>query len=231
MREQLGAHALGGLPDELLPPLLAHLETCADCRAELADLRELAGDLRLADPAAVEAPPQPPADLGARITAAVRREAELRDRRERRDAVPARRSRVRALLAPLASAAAAAVLTALVLQPDAAPPPKAPVPVEQLTVRSAAAGLSGLEAELIPHTWGVEVTLVATGFEQGGAYRGVVRARDGRTLPAGEFLGTGDKRIVCNMQAALLRADAVGFAVVDSTGTPVVDVELPPLRG
>ena len=161
----------------------------------------------------------PPPDLGERIVTAVRREAELRDRRERRR--PGRRR----LLVPLASAAAAAVLTALVLRPEAAPP--APrVPVEELAVGTVAAEVRDVRAELIPHTWGVEVQVVAAGFEQGGAYRGVVRARDGRLLPAGEFLGTGDRPVACNMQAALLRSDAVGFSIVDSAGAPVVEIPL-----
>ena len=41
-RESLGAYALGQLADEEVPALEAHLEGCADCRAELDQLTTVA---------------------------------------------------------------------------------------------------------------------------------------------------------------------------------------------
>jgi hypothetical protein len=67
---------------------------------------------------------------------------------------------------------------------------------------------------------------VGTGFAQGGVYRAAFRARDGQLLPAGEFLGTGEKKITCNLQAALLRPDTEAFVVMDAEGVPVLTATL-----
>src|SRR6202000_522722 len=67
--------------------LAAHLEGCAECRAELRSLEGVAALLPLADPARIEGPAaRPPADLGARIEAQIAAESarEGRVRRRRR---------------------------------------------------------------------------------------------------------------------------------------------------
>jgi formamidopyrimidine-DNA glycosylase len=91
---------------------------------------------------------------------------------------------------------------------------------------SAASSPQVQSAGLIAHTWGVEVRLVGTGFDQGGVYRAAFRTRDGQLLPAGEFLGTGEKKITCNLQAALLRPDTEAFVVMDAAGVPVLSATL-----
>src|SRR5207302_8879808 len=55
-RELLGAYLLGHLGPEERVGLEAHLDGCAECRAELADLRPVAGALAFADPAPLRAP-------------------------------------------------------------------------------------------------------------------------------------------------------------------------------
>ena len=214
-----------------MPRLRAHLDGCPECRAELAELAPLAQDLRLVDPDRLPGPPAPPRALGEQVLAAVREESVLRTRRERRQA---RRGRLRAVLAPVAAAVvAASVATGATWQltrPDA--PPQPAVAVERLPLTVADAGLgAGVRAEgpavVVPHTWGVEVTFAATGFADGRPYRALVRTADGAARPAGEFLGVGARELTCDMQAAVLRADATAFEVVDETGATVLVLPLP----
>lgn len=222
----LGAHVLGGLTPEETVRLEAHLDGCPACRAELVDLEPLAGDLRLVDPARLPGPPPPPRDLGSRVLAAVRQESVLRDARERR---ASRGRRLRAVAVPVASAAVAAVLAGTIAY-RVADPGQAPAPtvaVEQLTVTVLDGAVSAAgPATVVPHTWGVEVTFAASGFEAGRTYRALVRTADGQVAPAGEFLGVGAKELTCDMQAAVLRPDAAQFEVVDDTGAPVLTLPL-----
>ncbi len=218
LREQLGSYALGQLGDVESGAIGAHLDGCADCRAELAEIAPLAGDLRLVDTSRLTGLPTPPPELGGQILAAVSAEKKLVDRRERRQ-----RTRRTALV----SAAAAAVLglgaalgTQLV-EPQVAPAPViSKGPYEEIRVTTS--GVTVSKAGLVPHTWGIELKVEGAGFVAGGRYRAVVRSRDGRDLPAGEFIGTGAATLKCNMQAALLRAGAAGFSILDEQGRPVV---------
>lgn len=52
LRMNLGVYALGRLDADECPAVRAHLELCAPCRAELAELREAADLLRRLDHAA-----------------------------------------------------------------------------------------------------------------------------------------------------------------------------------
>lgn len=232
-RELLGAYALGHLDEAEAAGARAHLDGCPTCRAELAEIAPLARDLRGLDPARLSDVITPPADLGSRIRTAVADERVLVDARAvgaaRRDV---RRRRAVALL----SVAAAAVLLAggiglgAGLERERGGPAAPAVPamkVEQLALERTSDTAPSVEsAGLIAHTWGVEVKLVATGFAQGELFRAAVRDTSGRLLPAGEFLGTGDRRLTCNLQAALLRPDTEAFVITDAAGTPVLTAAL-----
>lgn len=73
-------------------------------------------------------------------------------------------------------------------------------------------------ADLIPHTWGMEIQLTAQGFAPGRAYQVRVITDAGRRSPAGEFVGTGTKQMRCTLNSAVLRTDAAGFEVLDDAG-------------
>jgi anti-sigma factor RsiW len=77
----LAAHVLGALEPAESRRVEAHLDSCADCRAELAELAALPGLLALVDPADLSAPPVTPSpELFARVSAAARRPSRVRRR-------------------------------------------------------------------------------------------------------------------------------------------------------
>ncbi|SDE84460.1 anti-sigma factor family protein [Pseudonocardia oroxyli] len=212
IREQLGAYLLGGLTAPEETALGAHLDGCPDCRAELDDLRPVADALAGVAPQDLAHAPAPPPFLIERVLDEVRRTP-------RPAAAPPRRR------APLL-VAAAVVVAALVgggvgfiagTGPDA--------PREAVAVRTLAGGVQA-SATVIPHTWGIEITLDADGFTAGTPYRVVVIDDAGRTVGAGEFLGTGADPMVCNLNTSVLRAQAAGFDVLDPDGRVVVHGEL-----
>lgn len=239
LRELLGAFALDGLPDDARAAMRAHLDGCATCRAELAEIAPLAGDLRGVDPDGLSDVPAPPADLGERIRVRISQERELAQARQRRDVRRARAQRVSRRL--VATAAAVVVLAGAVgagtlvgrstaptstALPTPSPSPSARIPLELVPVRALVQDVQADEASIIAHTWGVEARFEGAGFERGRVYRAAFRAVDGRMLPAGEFLGTGDKVLTCNMQSALLRTDTAGFVVTDDSGQTVLVADL-----
>lgn len=236
LRELLGTYALGGLPEDAAARLRAHLDGCADCRAELAQIAPLAEALRDVDADALAEPPAPPPDLGDRIRQRVAEERALVEARARqRQRQEAGRQRSRRLMSAVAAAVVLAAAFGFGMAVGrstapavvAAPSPSQPViPVEQVPLVTAA-GLQADTAAVIAHSWGVEARFEGTGFVAGQVYRAAFVSTDGRLLPAGEFVGNGDKTLKCNMQSALLRADTAGFVVMDTDGRKVLTAELP----
>lgn len=210
IREELGAFALGQLTGDRWHAVHDHLETCAVCRADLDEIAPVAGllggardRLRPDDLSTDPAPPPLPDALIAEVRAAA--------------PAPVRRPR----LVLLAAAAAVGVLVAggvgYVVGTNTGQ-----VPREDVAVRAAAPGIRA-EAALIAHTWGMEVTLTATGFTAGEAYTVTVTDDAGRTVGAGEFLGTGGQEMVCNLNSSVLRADASLVQVTAPDGQVVLD--------
>jgi len=68
----VGAYALGALDEQEVEPFREHLETCAECCEELAQLQGVSDSLAIAVPRA-----QVPAELRERLMGVVRGEAEL----------------------------------------------------------------------------------------------------------------------------------------------------------
>src|SRR5882762_1109878 len=85
MRAALGAVALGGADPAEALALRAHLDGCAECRAELRELTSVAAALPLADPARTTGGlPQPPTALAKRVLGRVAAERTARRTRTRR---------------------------------------------------------------------------------------------------------------------------------------------------
>lgn len=216
LRELLGTYAFGALPRTATASVRAHLDGCAACRAELAEIAPLVDDLQGIDPERVSSVPTPPADLGARIRSAVEHE-----RREEH-----RRGRGLQLLAAAAAVVALLIVGGLgIVVGERRMDDGRAVPFEAVSVRSQLPDLDA-EAGVVPHTWGVEIKLQATGFAAGESYLVSVRTEDGRLRPAGAFVGTGERVMNCNLNSDVLRDDAAGFTVVDASGETVLTADL-----
>jgi anti-sigma factor RsiW len=113
MRAALGAAALGRADPAELLALNAHLDGCADCRAELRELTSVAEALPLADPSRIAGDStRPPAELQAMVVHRVAGERTASRTRTRR--------RVAVAVATATAIAAAVVAVALVV-PDHSP--------------------------------------------------------------------------------------------------------------
>lgn len=224
-RELLGSFLLDQLSTSETTAVQAHLDGCAGCRAELSVLAPLAADLRTVDPEALSTPATPPPDLGGRIRDAVRVEQVLLDLRRRRTTV--RQGSLAAIAAVALMLGGVGLGQALIPRTQVVvAQPVAPGPYEPITATRIQPGLAVTKAGVVPHTWGLEVKMEGSGFATGQPYRAVVVGRDGRSTPAGEFLGTGARTLKCNMQSAMLRQDATRFVVMDARGLTVLTAGL-----
>ena len=173
-RESLGTYALGQLRGDERAGLEAHLEGCAQCRAELALLEPVAQMLPHADPARFESAPQPPAELGARIAATIEGERRLVRQRRRR------RTFGGFALGGAAAALAAAALALFVL------PGGGGTPERRVDFASLPPGVT-IDATLQPHAYGTEIHMYVHGIASGTLCRVYLRGPDGATYPAGTF--------------------------------------------
>ncbi len=203
LRELLGAYALDQLGTADRARIDAHLAGCPACRAELADLRPVVA--ALADFGLPEdREPVVPVDLRSDVLSAVR------GRRAAR-----RLRRIGAAVAVAGLAAAAYAVGMWVARP--ALPPVVDAPIVAL-----AAGVRA-DAGLVRHTWGTELRLEATGLTDGAGYTVTFLRDDGSRIPAGGFLGTGDRALTCSLNAAVAIESATEVVVVDEAGRPVID--------
>lgn len=96
------------------------------------------------------------------------------------------------------------------------------VPLEAIAVRAIDPAVRA-QADVVAHLWGIEVKLTATGFRPGESYAVTVTDDAGRTVGAGEFIGTGDEEMRCNLNSSVLRADASAVTVTGPDGAVVLD--------
>jgi len=173
-RDLLGAYALGHLQGAELVGLEAHLEGCAQCRAELALLAPVAQMLPHADPAQFESSPQPPPELGARIAATIAGERQGVERRHRRRLFGG-------FALGGATALAAAVLAIFVLGGGGGGQP------EQHVKFAAVPKGVAIDATLEPHAYGTEIRMYVHGVASGTLCTVSLRGPGGVSYPAGTF--------------------------------------------
>lgn len=173
-RHLLGAYALGDLAADERAAVAAHLEGCAECRAEAASLQSVAQLLPLADPARFSQPaPEPAPELAERIAARIGG--------ERRSAVRRRRWRFGFVLGGASAAIAAAVLAIAVLPGGGGGEPEQHVEFGKLP------GGVKIYATLAPHAYGTEIHMYVKGVRSGTLCRVYLRGPRGERVPAGTF--------------------------------------------
>ncbi len=196
-RESLGAYALGHLPAEEKAGLEAHLEGCADCRAEADSLALVSRLLPHADPERFFGPaPAPPPELARRVAAAVAAERRVGRRR--------RGLRLGLALSGATAAVAAAALAIFVL-----PGGSGPGPEQHVAFRSLPPGVR-IAATLHPQAFGTEIEMYVSGIRSGTLCRVSMRGPGG-TVSAGTFRYRwgGDQNAVLTSALDLSRAEAI----------------------
>ncbi|HWW67670.1 MAG TPA: zf-HC2 domain-containing protein [Solirubrobacterales bacterium] len=196
-RESLGAYALGHLPDDERAGLEAHLDGCAECRAEADSLALVSRLLPHGDPERFGPAPAPPTALAGRVAAAVA--AERRDGRRRR------RLRLGLAFSGATAAAATAALAIFIL-----PGGSAPGPEQHLTFRSVPQGVT-IAATLNPQAFGTEIHMYVKGIRSGTLCRVFMRGPGGADVSAGTFRYRwgGDEAAVLSSALDLSRARAL----------------------
>lgn len=196
-RETLGAYLLGHLQADERVGLEAHLDGCAECRAELDELRPVTGALSAADPSHLGAPPAPPEELADRVYARVR--AARRAQRRRRWGVAA-------------AAAIVAVAVAVPVTLAVRPSNDRQREVERFAFQTLPAGVIA-EATLYKRTGGVEVWIEYQGLKPGQTYNLWVEKASGERVKCGEFFNpAGNWHVVMPSPLRRLETTAVGIS-------------------
>jgi len=212
-RHSLGAYVLGDLPADERAGVQAHLEGCAECRAEAESLKSVAVLLPLADPDRVERPaPQPSPELAERIEATIGGERKRgRQRRQRR--------RFGFALGGMAAAAAAAALAIAILPGGGGGEP------EQQVEFGALPGGVKIYATLEPHAYGTEIHMYVKGVRSGTLCRVYLRGPHGERVPAGTFTYRwgDDSDAVLSSALDLSRTRAIGVHAGNRTFVAPVD--------
>jgi hypothetical protein len=212
-RHLLGAYALGDLGAEERAGLEAHLEGCAECRAEAESLDGVARLLPLADPERFSRPaPLPSPDLGKEIAATIGR--------ERR--VSVRRRRWRFGLGLGGAVATAAVLLAIVVLPGGGDDGQ---PEQHVEFASLPPGVK-IYATLEPHAYGTEIRMYVKGVRSGTLCHVYLRGPRGERVPAGTFTYRWgeDSEAVLSSALDLSRTRAIGVRAGNRTFVAPVDV-------
>lgn len=200
-RTQLGMLAGGLLDDHERLAVQAHLDGCAQCRAELAEIAPVARLLPVADPERVADHTAPTTRLTLQVFGAVAAERRARNRRRFTQA------------AASLSVAAASLLGVFVLT---APDPGRPVEFAQ-----APAGVTATAA-LEDRAWGTQVQLTVAGLGDGVEHAVWLERADGSRVPAGTFTADGARTLAVTGAAAIPSADAVALGISDDTGDTVL---------
>ena len=196
-REWIGAFVLGKLEGAELEAMQTHLNGCPECWAEARELGPVVAALADADPDRIDEYQRPPGGLEESTLAPISEEIRR-----------AQSSRRRYGWASLAAAAIFAVVIGLagltwLVEPAAA--------VELLSFRTT----PGVKPTgyLIAHPWGTEITLEASGLQDGQTYRVTLVSEDKEKVNAGTFIGAGDEFSRGTFTAALSRKDAARVEV------------------
>jgi predicted anti-sigma-YlaC factor YlaD len=187
--------------------LQAHVDGCAECRAELAEIAPVARLLPNADPDRVADQAIPGTRLTLQVFGAIAAERRARNRR-------------RLTQAAVSLSAAAAVIVGLVVLTG--PDPGRPVEFAQ-----APPGVTAT-ATVEDRAWGTQVQLAVAGLADGVEHAVWLERADGSRVPAGTFTADGARTLSVTLAAAAPLAEAVAVGISDDTGDTVLRAPAPP---
>ncbi len=188
----------------------AHVMTCTECTATVAEFRGIAAALsHTAAGSKPTAPRAAPSGLDERIT------ARLHHARTKR-----RAARIAVAFA-IGGTVAAAVFLVLTFASIHTTTPV--TPIEQVAL---VAGAVHGDAQLEPRAWGTQIHLAGTGFTPGQQYNLWLEKADGTHIPAGTFNGVRNTRITVTLASSLSAADAVAIGLSTPNGNLIVRVAL-----
>jgi len=209
-RGAIGAAALGRIDPSEEIGLRAHLEGCAECRADLRELTAVAGALStVAVESVVNAPAEPPAALASRVLERVAQERdELHTRRTRR---------IAAGTAAFASAAAAVIALVLIFGGGS-----------HSGTRVVMLGAHGAKAGAVLHSQpiGTEIDVKVSGLRPHHYYWLWLTGADDHRLGAGTFSGRPESTEL-SFTAAIPLSKARRIWVTDEHDKVVLDAFLP----
>ena len=210
VRHQLGAFALGHLAEDEAAAVQAHLDGCAACAEEEAELARVAAMLPLADAARLGATPSPPADLQERVFERIREERE----RER-----ARLRRARSVRAAFA-VAAVLVLWIVLAWPFGSEG-------ERVALAATVPGVSG-QAVIHDESSSTWVELTTSGLDAGETYALWLEEQDtGERYRCGTFTAT-DGDLYISLYSTLTRDEAAAIGVSTLDDDVVMEADLSP---
>ncbi|MEU8814760.1 zf-HC2 domain-containing protein [Actinoplanes sp. NPDC048796] len=221
--DQLGAYALGVLDDDEWAAVHAHVESCADCRREVAELRateELLGEVP--PEAFLDGPPQGGDALLQRTLAEVRAEGDRRDKGRRLVWTLAAALVAVAALGGGAWAGRSTAPAAVAATQSPAPASAAP-PVSGAAT-NAATGVS-MNVTVRPAAGWVRLSASVGGVPAGEQCRLYVVGQDGARQLAGSWLVSEPETSV-EGSALIAPADVASVEVETYAGRPLVEVDL-----
>jgi predicted anti-sigma-YlaC factor YlaD len=208
-REQLGAYSLGHLDPDERAAVRAHLDACAECRAEAESLAAVARVLPVADPARLGRTETAPSSVAEGVFARIDRERQ------------AKRKGLR-LRVGLALAGATVVIAALVIGAFVALDSDPSGPATEQVAFSELPRDIHIGAGLTPRPWGTQIDLYVRGVPSGTMCRVWLRRRDGARVVAGSFRYVEEARAyTVRLASALDRARATAIGVTAGRWTYV----------
>ena len=204
-RGEIALETVGQLDAALELGLRSHLEGCADCRAEAADLKMVGDALPLGSISSLADPPNEiPSELDELVLGAMR-SAAATDRQQRR---------YRSIVGGLVAVGVAASAVAIVL---AATPPSAP---GQTVALKAPPGVAAT-VTLSPSSTGSDVVLHESGQPIGGDYQMSMQTSSGTWWQAGSYRITGTS-MTATLSCAVAPRDISRIWVRDHAGRIVM---------
>jgi anti-sigma factor ChrR (cupin superfamily) len=208
-RGEIAALAIGRLTPDERARVVAHADSCAECRSELAELEQLSRAMTHADASRLDHEPAPPPELRERILTQLRA--------ERADARRATRRHTRRVLA-----AAAAIL--VILAGIGVAVQQSAGDGDRIAFEIAVDDSRG-DFELHRSATGTSISFRHEGLHDGAVYWLWLTDASGKRVGAGTFLGTRGEATMTK-QAALAIDQVVRVWVTDEDDVIVLDKQL-----